>query len=222
MSLARLLMLGLTAAVSLSPLVRVEGASAATFSYVGTTSVSPYLNSGGYTFPAVLLPKFDIPGMCLSSVCVRLDGHTTGFASFENYDNFPKVVNVTWSAKFDLLRPSLAPLLTVSPTVTTSDPVTSFDGNLDYAGTSGITHSGLGADAADSLCLSTPADLALFSGPGTISLPCKAADVSFQTGANSWSFGLLGVADIKVMYTYEECATPVAPMTWGRLKTTYR
>jgi hypothetical protein len=198
------------------------GAHAATVSYSGTTTLSPYLGAGAYTFPGVPLPRFDVPGQCLTSVCVRLEGQTIGFLGIENYENFPKVVNVTWSAKFDLLRPSLAPLLTVTPTVLTSDSLTTFDGSVDYAGTSGVTHSGLAAAAADSTCLTAGADLALFSGPGTITLPVTASNTSSHDGANSWTFGIQGGAIIQLTYTYVPCSTPVRPTTWGQLKSTYR
>ena len=155
-------------------------------------------------------------------MAARSEAGTAGFASFENYENVPKRVNVTWSAQFGLLRPSLTPLLTVAPTAFTSDSVTSFDGNVDYAGTSGLTHSGLSATAADSVCLSIPADVALFTGAGTIALPVTAANISTQTGANSWSFGIQGNAAVKVTYTYVDCSTPVKRTTWGALKSTYR
>jgi hypothetical protein len=190
--------------------------------YSGTSSLSPYLGASPYTFPAVNLPKFDDPGQCLTAVCVRLEGQTAGFTGIENFMNFPKVVTVIWGAKFDLYRPSLSPLLAVTPTTTNSYSLTAYDGIADYAGTSGITHTGLAASAADSLCLSLPADLALFAGPGTISLPCTAANISTHDGANSWSFGVLAAAIINVTYTYTPCATPAKPMTWGRLKTVYR
>ena len=75
---------------------------------------------------------------------------------------------------------------------------------------------------ADSTCLSTAADLALFSGPGTISLPCTVANISTHNGANSWSIGFQALAIVKVTYTYTQCITPVRPTTWGRVKSLYR
>jgi hypothetical protein len=186
-----------------------------------TTTLSPFLNSP-YTFPAAPLPKFDIPGQCLTSVCVRLEGQSFGFVSLENFDNFAKVVNVTWSAKFDLFRPSLVPLLAATPTLLKTYSLTAFDGGVDYAGTSGVTDGGLAAAAADSTCLTSPADLALFSGPGTINLPVTVANTSTHNGANSWSFGIQAAAIIKVTYTHTPCATPVRSTSWSRVKNLYR
>ena len=221
MSLSRVFLAGLSVAMLSSLGGVATEAQAATVSYTGTTILSPYVNSP-YTFPAVPLPKFDIAGQCLASVCVRFEGQTFGFISIENYDPIPKIANVTWSAKFDLLRPSLTPLLAATPTVLKTYPLTSFDGLLDYAGTSGITDPGQAAADADSICLTTPTDLALFSGPGSISLPCTVANISSQVGANSWSFGIQAAAIIKLTYTYAPCITPVRPTSWGRVKSLYR
>lgn len=222
MSLSRVCAATLATVLCVSLGSLAGGAHAATVVHTGTTVLSPYLGASPYTFPAVNLPKFDLPGHCLSSVCIRFEGQTIGFASVENFENFPKVVNITWSAQFSLLRPSLVPLLGVTPTQLFSDPLTAFDGGVDYAGTSGITHSGAAATATDNLCLTTPADLALFTGAGTISLPVTAVNTSSHTGANSWSFGVQGAAITEITYTYSECATPARPVTWGQLKTTYR
>jgi len=222
MSSSRLRAVTLAAILCLSLGALVTGARAATVVYSGNTVLSPYLSGSPYTFPAVSLPKFDQSGQCLSSVCIRFEAQTIGFVGIENFANFPKIVNVTWSAQFDLLRPSLVPLLGVTPTLLKSYALSSYDGTADYAGTSGTTDSGLAASAADSLCLTSASDLALFSGPGTISLPITAVNTSTHDGANSWSFGVQGGAITRITYTYVDCATPARPTTWGRLKSLYR
>jgi hypothetical protein len=185
-------------------------------------TLSPYLASTPYAFTPTDFPKFDVPGMCLISVCVRLDGLEFGSVSFENYDNFPKTVTSTFTAKLELTRPDLTPLVTVQPTISFSDPVTAFDGTLDYAGTSGLTHANLVVGAADSLCMTDVANLALFSGPGTIGLPCTTTNLSTQVGANSWSFAIRTAGSAKITYTFADCAVPAQPATWGRLKSLYR
>jgi len=75
---------------------------------------------------------------------------------------------------------------------------------------------------ADSLCLSSPADLALFTGVGTIALPASATDLASQTGASGWSIGVQAYATVKVTYNYQECTVPVERLTWGRVKGIYR
>ena len=212
----------LTAALFLSLGTFAAPAQAGSVTYASPYPLSPYLGSSPYAFVATDFPRFDVPGVCLISVCVKLDGLVTGSVSFENYDNFPKTVTTTFTAKIELKRPDLTPLVSVQPAVSTSDPVPAFDGVVDYAGTSGLTHSGLLASVADSLCMTDAANLALFSGPGTISLPCTATNLSTQSGANSWSFAIKAAAVATITYTYAECAVPARPATWGHLKSLYR
>ncbi|NOT32974.1 MAG: choice-of-anchor E domain-containing protein [Candidatus Eisenbacteria bacterium] len=221
MSLSPVRLAGLAMLSVLSLVGGVISAQATSVTYSVTTSLSPFLNAP-YTFPATPVPKFDMPDQCLSSVCVRLEGQQFGFISIENFDASPKIVNVTWSAKYDLLRPSLTPLLTVTPSLLKSYSLSAFDGGVDYAGTSGVTESGLFATAEDSTCVTAPADLALFTGPGSISLPCTVANTSTHNGANSWSFGIQAAAIINVTYNYSPCATPTRATTWGRVKLLYR
>ena len=197
-------------------------AQAGSVSYVVTTPASPYLGGGIHSFAPLSFPKFDLSGQCLEEVCVRLDGSVFGFVGMENYEGFPKILTSNFTAKISLTRPDLTSLAVVQPAVPTSNPVTAFDGSVDYAGTSGLTISGLGAADTDSTCLASPADLALFSGPGSIALPCTALSLCTQLGANSWTFGIQAVAVGKITYIYAECATPTRPATWGSVKSLYR
>jgi hypothetical protein len=210
------------ALLCLSPGFLATGALAGSATHTATFPLSPYLNSGTAVFPAASLPKFDLADQCLESVCLRLDGGVAGEIAFENYENFPKRVNVAFTGTITLQRPDLTPLITVQPATSTSDSVTAFDSVLDYGGTSGLTHQGVGATASDSLCVKDSNDLALFSGAGTISLPGFATDLSSQVGANSWSIGLKAYATITVTYVYADCSVPVEPTTWSGIKTLYR
>jgi hypothetical protein len=220
MSWLRPTVASLTAALSLALLPAAARAGSVT--YTVPYPLSPYLASTPYAFTPTDFPKFDQPGMCLISVCVKLDGLVTGSVGLENYDNFPKTLTSTFTAKLQLARPDLTPLVAVQPAVSNSDPVTAFDGTVDYAGTSGLTHDNLYASVADSLCLAGVADLALFSGPGTINLPCTATNLSTQSGANSWSFGIKAAASATITYTFVDCAVPARSATWGHLKSLYR
>jgi hypothetical protein len=222
MSLPKRLVVVLGVALMLPMGALVPDAQAGSASYAAITPVSPYLDAGAYSFPPLTFPKFDLAGQCLTEVCVRLDGSVAGFVGLENSEAFPKTLTTNFTAQIQLLRPSFAPLVTVQPAVPTSDPVTAFDGSVDYAGTSGFMKSGLAAVAADSLCLTGSSDLALFSGAGSISLPCTATSLCTQTGANSWTFGIQAVAAGKITYTFVDCATPAPPSTWGSLKSLYR
>jgi len=196
-------------------------AHAGSVSYILSTPVSPYLG-GSHTFAPLDFPKFDVAGQCLDEVCVRVDGNVFGYVGMENFEAFPKTLTSNFTAKLTVFRPSLLSLVATQPATSTSDPVTAFDGAVDYAGTSGLTITGLAASSADSLCWADPADLALFSGAGTIGLPVTAFNLCSHTGANSWTFAIQATAQVKVTYVYSDCATPAIPATWGSLKSRYR
>jgi hypothetical protein len=197
-------------------------AHAGSVSYILTTPVSPYLGGSPYSFAPLDFPKFDLAGACLSEVCVSIDGSIFGYVGLENYEAFPKTLTSNFTAKLTVFRPSLISLVGTQPAVATSDPVTAFDGVVDYAGTSGLTINGLYATSADSVCWANASDLALFSGAGSIGLPVSAFNLCTQSGANSWTFGIQATAKVKVTYVYSDCATPTQPATWGSVKSRYR
>lgn len=210
------------ALISITAVLTGPEARAGSVTHTGTFPLSPYLNSGSHTFPPAAIPKFDLAGQCLTSVCVRLDGGVDGLIGFENFQNFPTIVTVIFTGSITLQRPDLSTLLVVQPSITTTDSVTSYDGGPDYGGTSGRTYPSVGAAASDSLCLTQNADLALFSGAGSINLPGFTTDLASQTGASSWSIGVRGYATIRVTYNYIDCVVPVASTSWSRIKSLYR
>jgi len=191
---------------------------AASVSHTAQFPLGPYLNGGSHTFPAATVPKFDLAGQCLTSVCVKLAGGTLCDIAFENYQLFPVVVTANAIATITLQRPDLSTLVVVVPTVTVVDSLPVFDNVLDYGGLSGRSYFGLPGADSDSLCLSGASDLALFAGAGTISLPGFATDGSYQVGASSWSLGPRPYANITVTYNYRDCSVPVAPSTWSGIK----
>lgn len=207
----------LMAALPLAP------ARAASVTHTATFPISPYLYGGSsHTFPGAVVPKFDLAGQCLTSVCLKLDGAITGLIAFENYQNYPVVVNASIGATITLQRPNLTTIVAVQPIASTTDSLPIYDNVLDYGGTSGRTYNNVGAADSDSLCVSTNADLALFTGAGTISLPGFATDVAFQTGASSWSLGERAYATITVTYNYSACPVPARQATWSGIKGLYR
>jgi hypothetical protein len=212
----------LAVAVCLSLTTLGAGARAASVTYSGTYGPSPYLGVSQYNFPVQSVPQFDLPGQCLSSVCVQATAHGAGFLSFENIQTFPTTVTSSYEVQVTLRRPDLSPIMVLQPLQTFSDPVTSYDGVADYAGTSGVTHSGLDVSASNTVCLASALDLALFTGAGTVNLPCTAFNMSTQFGANSWSIGLQAYVSYSVTYNYMDCGVPAEQTTWGNVKSMYR
>ncbi len=196
----------------------ISEVQAASVSHTANFPLSGYLGNGPHTFPPAGFPKFDLAGQCLTSVCVRLDGATVCDVLFENYQLFPVRVTVHAIGTITLQRPNTSPLLVVMPTVVVSDSLPVYDNVLDYGGLSGRSYFNLPGADADSTCLSTPADLALFTGAGTINLPGTATDGSYQVGASSWSIGPRAYATITVTYHHRDCIVPAQPTTWSQIK----
>jgi hypothetical protein len=224
MSLRKALPICLAALLALSPAPFATGARAASVTYSQSLGVSPYLSASPYTYPSAVssFPKFDTAGQCLTSVCLRLDVTASGYVGLENGSASPIIVPGALAALITVTRPDLTPLIPLQPSIPFSAGLQAFDGTVDYAGTSGVTLNGLVANLVGTLCLTSPADLTLFSGPGTISLPCLAANVSTQAGANSWTFAVQSSVVLDVTYNFSDCAVPLEAGTWGNIKGLYR
>lgn len=150
------------------------------------------------------VPKFDIPGTTLLSIDFELSGGAEGSASIESLDAAPATVNTSFQATITLTRPDLTVLAVAIPLANFSDNLTAFDGTIDFMGSSGTQHLGIMASDVDNVSTSSPADLALFSGPGTISLPCSAAGSSVASGAGNLitQFNTSAEASVTVTYNY--------------------
>jgi hypothetical protein len=172
----------------------------------------------------VSFPLFDPALGTLLSVSFELAGHVEGSAMFESLDAAPATVTMNLAAEIDLQRPDLTSLVTVLPLAATVDNVTAFDGVIDFGGTSGRTYENLSGDDSDSSSSNNAGDLALFTGVGTIDLPCSALGASSGSGAGNLilQFMTSASADVSVIYEYEEPVVPTQEVTWGRVKSNYR
>ncbi|MEZ4649706.1 MAG: choice-of-anchor E domain-containing protein [Candidatus Eisenbacteria bacterium] len=172
----------------------------------------------------VSFPQFDPVLGTLLSVTFELSGHVEGSAKFESLDASPATVTMNLAAEIDLQRPDLTSLVTVLPLVATNDNVLAFDGVIDFGGDSGRTYEGLSGDDTESSTTMNPADLALFTGNGTIDLPASAIGASTGSGAGNLilQFATSASCDVTVNYEYEEPIVPTEESTWGRIKNSYR
>jgi hypothetical protein len=169
------------------------------------------------------IPKFDMEPCVLDSICFTLAGHAEGFARFESMDSDPATVTMTLQATITLMRPDMTPLVTVIPLVSTLDNVTAFDGVIDFGGTSGRSYDGLAGDNTETGCHSSPEDIALFTGTGSIVLPTDAVGSSHGSGAGNlvlW-FNTSASAGVEVTYYYH-CPTGVEETSWGSVKQLFR
>jgi len=153
---------------------------------------------------SISVPKFDSSLGTLNSVTCKLTGHAEGSAKFESLDTQPASVTMQLSAIVQLRRPDSSTLVISIPVTDTSDAVDSFDGILDFGGTSGKTYSNLSADLTENATHSLAADLALFTGTGSITLPVTADGASTGTGAGNLvlQFAMAASADVEIIYDY--------------------
>ena len=113
-----------------------------------------------------------------------------------------------------MTRPAGATLASVAPSATRSDDLAAFDATLDHGGTSGATHV-VTDDAEITVDLSSPADLALFTGTTPITLLTSGTDASTGPGAPDADSELLSAAGatVTVTYTYVTDTRPPDPPT---------
>ena len=159
---------------------------------------------------SVSLPKFDTSLGTLQYIEFFLGGHVEGTAKFESKDAAPATVTMNLQANIMLMRPDSTILLVTIPFALTVDNVPEWDGADDYLGPSGRTYEGLSGNKQESTTSSTPADLALFSGSGSIILPVSALGTSYGSGAGNLllQFSTSASADAKVRYYYEPVPEP--------------
>lgn len=158
----------------------------------------------------VSVSKFDPELGILTSIYFELSGDVAGSAAIESLDASPITVNTTYQAEITLTRPDLSVLVVATPFTSFQDNLTAFDGTIDFAGTSGITHAGIQVNDTVSTTSPPPiSDLALFTGapgnPGMIVLPIDAAGTSTASGSGNLITQFLteAGADVEVCYNYE-------------------
>jgi hypothetical protein len=154
---------------------------------------------------SVTVPKFDPNLGTLQSVTVSITANSTGSARAESLDSAPSVVSLTFQNVVAVQRPDNTLLVAASPQVNFLDNLSAYDGVLDFGGTSGVSHLNLAVSATNSVTVPPPAgDLALFTGPGTITLPVAAIGTSSASGAGNLiaQFTSAAGADVQVCYLY--------------------
>ncbi len=152
----------------------------------------------------VSIPKFDASLGSLQSIDFNLTGKVTGSASIESLDAAPSTVMTTYKARITLTRPDLSVLVVSIPDQQFSDNLTAYDGTIDFGGTSGIAHLGITATDVQNINVTAPADLALFTGVGSIVLPIEALGTSTASGSGNLITQFLtdAEASIDVCYNY--------------------
>ncbi len=196
----------------------VSNASAALFTVGPLTAVFPSVESTVPFSGTMSIPKFNAALGTLTSISFTLNGNLTATQKFENGDDVSSTITVTTTGTMTLQRPDTTTLVITIPTVQNTATVGPFDGNINFAGTSGITFSPKVGTLSNTQVYSGASDLALFTGSGNITLPVLATGSSGGTGAANVTIqaSLTGQASASVTYTYSVATVP-EPSTYGAI-----
>jgi hypothetical protein len=160
----------------------------------------------------VSIPKFDPNLGTLQQIQFSITGHSVGSARAESLDAAPSNVTLTFQNTITLTRPDLSVIVVAIPQAMFNDTLQAFDGVIDFAGPSGVSHNNLMAMASNGAVSPPPgSDLALFTGVGNIVLPITAVGTSSATGAGNLisQFTSQASADVQVCYLYQPNTPPV-------------
>lgn len=160
---------------------------------------------------ALNAPQFDPAQGVLVSVELQFTGRLKGSVRYESLDAQAGAVTLTMFGQLGLRRPDDTLITESTPQTVRTVAVTEFDGGIDYAGTSGGVFEGLVAvEVAESVLLTAPADLALFTGLGEIVLPVDAQATTRGEGAGNLAlqYTTLAAASLQVKYVYQSNAQP--------------
>jgi hypothetical protein len=147
---------------------------------------------------------------------VSVDLGAFGTGQVENLDPAPTTVTLTLTPTVQASRPDTSAIASATTAFGLTQALAAFDGTLDFAGPSGLTHDWPLAHATASSTLTAPSDLALFQGTGpgdTIQLGLSATSMSSVAsgGSAAASFFVQTAATLTVCYQYD----PAVPFCAG-------
>ncbi|MDC8759739.1 choice-of-anchor E domain-containing protein [Janthinobacterium fluminis] len=175
---------------------------------------------GATNWNAVLgLGKFDTSLGTLTSIKFALGGLLQGVGKSESLDASATDVTLKLAATLTLYRPDASALVITNPLFTQQFSFTAFDGNIDFAGTSGGSTGLRSTTGFNSFTSSQASDFALFSalGGGIINLGLDAAGTSTVSGAGNLVSMFQTSAGGNVAVTYEYIAAVPEPETYAML-----
>lgn len=177
-----------------------------------TVNAATYTQTQTCTIPTQLtnwnlscgVPKFNPNLGELTSIRFEITGNIDSIAKVENKDAANINVTANVNGSVTLSRPDNATLVGVLPTQSDSDIFPTFDGIIDFSGTSGKTFPNLVASQNNSLTSTSQADFTLFTGTDNIALPVNASGTSnFSGSANlATSVDTKAGASVNVIYSY--------------------
>ena len=199
----------ITAALALTGLLGFGSAQAGVITSTKSVALAPTDWAEILSFA-----KFDTSLGTLDSVEFFLSGTTSGVAQAEHKGPFARDITLNISTILTLTRPDATTLVVATPVFSEIFHATSFDGNKDFAGTSGITTATKTATGTNSITYTDISDLLLFSGSGTINLGLGTAGNSTATGSGNMTSDFTTSASgyATVTYHYTSPIVPPAPV----------
>jgi hypothetical protein len=172
------------------------------------------------------LPRMDPAIGTLTGVAVEVRDSLVVTIQYENRSpNSGSTLRDSVYATVDVLKPTSGSYVTAISQLYQTGSVGIFDQVVDYAGTSGVTFPDLVDYTSWSSTLTAPGDLAVFTGTGTVSLPCQAVGRAFLSstgGNNTHIVRTKAAALVLVTYTFTPVSTAAQRSTWGAIKGLYR
>jgi len=175
-----------------------------------------------------VVPKHDPTRGALQSVTVTVRCSLAGAVLAEN----PSLLPATYTTKLAFLgsvsRPDASLMHSVQPDIQSEVPFGGFDGQIDFAGPSGIALTNLTAERQSHVSLTGAADLALFTATQVgevIGLAVNALGTSTATGPGALVVQLntSGAIEVTVCYGYREvcqsASIPSQPTNWQQART---
>ncbi|MBK1989161.1 PEP-CTERM sorting domain-containing protein [Sphaerospermopsis aphanizomenoides BCCUSP55] len=195
------------AASTLAGIVATAGAANA-------ASISYTASSGDFTatnFTQTLsLQQFDSSLGTLNSVTLDIVGYINGNAKFESLDKSASLITANISATLNLTQGGTT-LFSLNPNNSQSYSATAFDGNIDFAGTSGSQLNNIIDEEVATQTLTN--DLTAFIGSGNVDFLLSAIADSKVTGSGNIisQIGTLAKGQLKVTYNYTSANSAKVP-----------
>jgi hypothetical protein len=156
------------------------------------------------------IPQFNVPSHLgtLEKVTFTLTGNVSGDVQLENFGSAGSK-SYSAFATMTLMHPtSLDPIVVVVPTQSGAASLGGNDGVMDFGGPGGAIVTGANASASQAGVLTSGADLALFTGAGTVDLDLSAAG-GLSLPSNVFGVYLAnGAATVLVAYEYAPVPEP--------------
>jgi hypothetical protein len=150
--------------------------------------------------------KFDTSLGTLTSIKFDLSGMVQGSGNAESLDSAASSVTLSLGALLGLTRPDGSTLVVTKPVFSQGFDFSSFDGTVNFGGTSGGSTGTVSADGSNFFVSSDASDFALFSalGGGSINLGLSAVGNSSGTGSGNLitQFNTAASGNALVTYTY--------------------